>query len=133
MVFTAATDSWIYILFGILWVVFAVYKGNKKAASQTKKTVEEVSEPLSASFEKIMDTFSSEEQEKETVQNKVPEDEKEEAVAGTQTATPVDEGIRTTASEEKPLEVSSPPKTKSRKINLRQAIIYSEILRRPYE
>ncbi len=133
MVFTAATDSWVYILFGILWVVFAVYKGNKKAASQTKKTVEEVSEPLSASFEKIMDTFSSEEQEKaeETVQERVPEDEKEEAGEGPQTITPADEGIRTTVSEEKPLEVSPPPK--SRKINLRQAIIYSEILRRPYE
>ncbi len=130
MIFYAGTDSWVYILFGILWVAYAIYKGSNKAA-RTAKTEENASSSDSSGIENIMESFLA----KEDTAEDVPEN-REEDVMGKPVVEPekpvvFEEGIRTTTIGEEAAEASSRPKT--RKFNMKKAVIYSEILRRPYE
>ncbi len=131
MIFYAAMDSWVYVLFGALWIAFAIYKGNKKAISRTSDTKKETSASTSSELNKIMDSFMTEEVDAEDIPKKEKERITEEPLAGQEEPVVLKEGVRTTHPDWEP--EKTVPRPKSRKINLKKAIIYSEILRRPYE
>ncbi len=136
MIFYAGTDSWIYILFGVLWIAFAIYKGSNKTAGVAKteaKTGMGGKAPSTApsGLEAIMGSFLSE----EDVTEDIPKIPKEEAVKKTvvEPEKPVvsEERVPSITICEEQAETSTRPKV--RKINIKKAVIYSEILRRPYE
>ncbi len=132
MMFYAGTDSWIYILFGILWVAFAIYKGSKRAVV-AEKTEKDTLSSTSSGLESIMGTFLSDKDVAEEIPES-PKDKEEELVKPVvESEKPVnfEKEIHTSAIKEEPAETLSHPH--ARKINMKKAIIYSEILRRPYE
>jgi hypothetical protein len=134
MVSYVGMDSWVYILFGALWIAFAVYKGSKKAVSQTEEAGEKTSTSTSSTsseLNKIVDSFLAEEGIAEDISKNKEEKTAEESVAEPEKAVVLEEGVRTTHTGWEPEETA--PRLKTRKINLKKAIIYSEILRRPYE
>ncbi len=128
--FHAGTDSWIYILFGILWIAYAIYKGKDKAA-KARETEKNSSSSTSSGLESIMGTFLSEEDIAEDIPESREEEVPEKIIAEREKPVVFEEGVHTTTVSEKPPETSSRPNV--RKINIKKAIIYSEILRRPYE
>ena len=138
--FYASTDSWVYILFGVLWIAFAIYKGSNKttgavnAKSGAETETETEKKPSSASssgLEAIMGSFLTEEDVVEDISETPKEEVVEKPVTEPEKPVVFEEGVpATTHSEELP-ETSCKPKM--RKINIKQAVIYSEILRRPYE
>lgn len=130
MMFYAGTDSWVYILFGILWIAYALYKGKEKAA-KAGKTGKYASSSTSSGLENIMESFLAEEATVEDVPENREEEVTEKTIVEPEKPVVFEEGIRATTIGEEPAETSSRPKV--RKINIKKAVIYSEILRRPYE
>ncbi len=130
MVFYASTDSWVYILFGILWIAFAIYKGAAKAA-KTEETGKVDSASASSGLENVMESFLGEDDTTEYLPKNRKEDAMEKPVAEPEKPVLFEEGVPSTSISEIPTETS--PKPKVRKINMKKAIIYSEILHRPYE
>ncbi|HDO06240.1 MAG TPA: hypothetical protein ENG85_01010 [Bacteroidetes bacterium] len=130
MMFYAGTDSWVYILFGILWIAYAIYKGKEKTA-RAGKTEENSSSSTSSGLESIMGTFLSEKDITEDIPESREEEVPEKTIAEPEKPVVFEEGVHTTTVGEETSETSSRPKV--RKINIKKAIIYSEILRRPYE
>ena len=125
--FYAGTDSWVYILFGILWVAYAIYKGKNRVA----KTEENTSSSASSGLESIMGTFLSEKDIAEDIPESREEEVMEKPVVEPEKPPAFEEEGRIGAVSEEPDEASSQPKI--RKINMKKAVIYSEILHRPYE
>lgn len=130
MMFYAGTDSWIYILFGILWVAYAIYKGSNKA-DRAGKTEENASSSPAPGIENIMESFLVKEDMAEDVPETREEEVMEKTIVEPENHAAFEEGICATVISEEPAETSSRPKI--RKINMKKAVIYSEILRRPYE
>lgn len=128
--FHAGTDSWIYILLGILWVVFFIYKGKDKAARE-EKTEKISSSSTSSGLESIMGTFLSEKDIVEDIAENPEEEVPEKTIVEPEKPVVFEESIHTATISEEPAEKSL--ECKVRKINIKKAIIYSEILRRPYE
>ena len=133
--FYTGLDSWIYILFGILWIAFAIYKGNNKAAKPGEAEKTKTTATNSSWLEDRVDAFSEKEDAVEGVfengeaeEVEIPADvlAKQEEPADT-----IKEGVRTMSPMEEKTKVAPP--VKSRRINLKKAVIYSEILHRPYE
>ena len=127
MIFYAAMDNWVYLLFGALWIAFAIYKGNRKAIPRTPDTENEVSASTSSDFNKIVDSFMAEEVDVEDIPKKEKERVTEEPLARQEEPVVLKEGVRTTHPDKEPEKTA--PRPNSRKINLKKAIIYSEILR----
>ncbi len=127
--FYAGTDSWVYILFGILWIAYAIYKGVGKAAS-SEKTEKDTSSTTSSGFENIMESVLAEEDTVESLPKSQEEDVMEKSIAEPVKPIVFEEDAYANMSEE-PAETSCRPKV--RKINMKKAIIYSEILHRPYD
>jgi len=130
MMFYAGTDSWVYILFGILWVAYAIYKGKDKAA-RAGKTEGNASSSHAPGIENIMDSFLAEKDTTEDIPENREEEVMEKTIVEPENHSAFKKGICTTTISEEPAETSS--RTKIRKINMKKAVIYSEILRRPYE
>ncbi len=130
MMFYAGTDSWIYILFGILWIAYAIYKGKNKAA-KAGKTEKDTSSSSSSGLENIMESFLAEEHTAEDIPENREEEVMEKIIIEPEKPVVFEDGVHTTTISEEPAETSSLPKV--RKINIKKAVIYSEILRRPYE
>ncbi len=130
MIFYAGTDSWIYILFGVLWIAYAIYKGTEKAA-KAGKTKKEASSSASSGLENIVESFLAEEDPAKDIPKNREEEVIEKIIAEPEKPVIFEEGVPTTTIDEKPAEASSRPKV--RKINIKRAVIYSEILRRPYK
>lgn len=128
--FYAGTDSWVYILFGILWVAYAIYKGSNKAAGAAK-TEENASSSASSGIKNIMESFLTGEDTVEDIPENREEKVMEKPVVEPEKPVAFEEGVRITAICKEPDEVSLRPKI--RKINIKKAVIYSEILHRPYE
>ncbi len=129
MMFHAGTDSWIYILLGFLWIAFFIYKGKDKAREE--KT-EKISSPSTSSgLESIMGTFLSEKDIAEDIIEDVEEEVPKKTIAEPEKPVVFEENVHNITVCEEPTEKSS--RRKVRKINIKKAIIYSEILRRPYE
>lgn len=132
MMFYAGTDSWVYILFGVLWIAFAIYKGTNKAAGAAKTgTEKKVPATAPSGLEAIMGAFLTEEDVSEDVSEIPKEEVTEKPVVEPEKPVIFEEGAPPPTINEKPAEIASI--TKARKINIKKAIIYSEILRRPYE
>ncbi len=137
MIFYAGMDSWVYILFGLLWIAFAIYKGNNKVADD-KAAGGKTSPPASSGFENIIDSFIGEEDTAEVFPgNRVEEVVKnhvvvtEEPIVKPEKPADFEEVTPFPAMSEMPAETSCMPKV--RRMNMKKAVIYSEILRRPYE
>lgn len=122
MDFYTGLNSWIYILFGILWIAFAIFKGSRHETAE--KSNVNTSTSATSGIEDIMGTILSEkdiiEDVSEIPKEKVPEKSNN-----------FEEGVPTTTEVQMPIEKPTPPTP--RRINIKKAIIYSEILRRPYE
>ena len=134
--FYASTDSWVYILFGVLWIAFAIYKGSNKTtgAVNAKSGAETEKKPSSASssgLEAIMGSFLTEEDIVEDISETPKEEVVEKPVAEPEKPVVFEENVPAQTSGEEMAEATCKPKM--RKINIKQAVIYSEILRRPYE
>jgi len=137
MIFYTGTDSWVYILFGLLWVAFAIYKGSNKD-STAKVAGEKPSSSSSSGFENIIDSFIAEEDTAEVFpgNREVEVVEKPIVVPGEPMVEPkmaavFEEFPPSTTLGEMSAETST--RAKIRRINLKKAVIYSEILRRPYD
>ncbi len=136
MIFYAGTDSWIYILFGVLWIAFAIYKGSNKAAGVAKTeagagTEKKAPSTAPSGLEAIMGSFLTEEDVTEDIA-KIPKEEvTEKPVVEPEKPVVFEKAVPAIAHCEEPIETSCKPKV--RKINIKKAVIYSEILRRPYE
>jgi len=130
MMFYASTDSWVYILFGILWIAFAIYKGANKAA-KTERTGKDTSTSSPSGFGNIMKSFLTDEDTAEDLPKSREEDIKEKPIVEPEKPVVIEEGTPSIIVSEKPAEISCSPKV--RKINMKKAVIYSEILHRPYE
>ncbi len=132
MIFYAGTDTWVYILFGALWVAYAIYKGSNKAAGTAKAEVGKRTPSTAPSgLEAIMGSFLTEEDVTEDVSEIPKEEVTEKPVVKPEKPVIFEEGTPSTTISEKPAETASI--AKGRKINMKKAVIYSEILRRPYE
>ncbi len=132
MIFYAGTDTWVYILFGALWVAYAIYKGSNKAAGTAKAEVEKRTPATAPSgLEAIMGSFLTEEDVTEDISEIPKEEVTEKPVVKPEKPVIFEEGTPSTTISEKPAETASI--AKGRKINMKKAVIYSEILRRPYE
>ncbi len=128
--FHAKLDSWVYILFGILWIAFAIYKGQKKN-TKTVKTVKETKPPASSNIENIVDSILSGEVTEEAISENIARDGTETTPVHQENTVEFQEEVHSVPVKEKPPKPLTQPKV--RKINIKKAIIYSEILRRPYE
>ncbi len=136
MMFYAGTDTWVYILFGVLWIAYAIYKGSNKAAGAAKTEAETGTEKKAPStapsgLEAIMGSFLTEEDVTEDISETPKEEVTEKPVVKPEKPVIFEEGTPSTTISEKPAETASI--AKGRKINMKKAVIYSEILRRPYE
>jgi len=138
MIFYAGTDTWVYILFGVLWVAYAIYKGSNKAADAVKaksgaerETEKEPSSAASSGLEAIMGSFLTEEDVAEDISETPKEEVVEKPVAKPEKPAVFKEDVPVTTHCEEMTEPSCKPK--KRKINIKKAVIYSEILHRPYE
>ena len=130
MMFYASTDSWVYILFGILWIAFAIYKGTNKAA-KAERTGKNTSTSSSSGFGNIMESFLAEDDTAEDLPESREEDIKEKPIVEPEKPVVFEGGTPSIIISEKPAETSCRPKV--RKINMKKAVIYSAILHRPYE
>ena len=130
MMFHAGTDSWVYILIGALWIAYFIYKGKDKAARE-EKTEKNSSSSSSSGLESIMGTFLSEKDIVEDIAENTKEEVPEKTIVEPEKPVVFKESIHITTSSEEPAEKSS--ECKVRRINIKKAIIYSEILHRPYE
>jgi len=134
MIFYAGTDSWVYILFGVLWIAFAIYKGSNKAAGVAKTeagTGTGTGKKAPSGLEAIMGSFLTEEDVTEDIAEIPKEEVTEKPVVEPEKPVVFEKAVPTIAHYEEPIETSCKPKV--RKINIKKAVIYSEILRRPYE
>ncbi len=136
MIFYAGTDSWVYILFGVLWIAFAIYKGSNKAAGVAKTgagTGMEKKAPSTApsGLEAIMGSFLTEEDVTEDIVEIPKEEVTEKPVVEPEKPVVSEERVPSITICEEQAETST--RSKVRKINIKKAVIYSEILRRPYE
>ncbi len=142
------TGDWFYVLLGIAWIVYSIYKGSAKRKDQEQTNP---GPKKNASFlEGLIDDLVDEKPEgEEEVIYKDPFEEvpvitKEEEgttpdpvrdrEGGLDTpdgkGMPVTEGVSGAVSE---VQVKPKEHRKISGVNLKKAIIYSEILRRPYE
>jgi len=142
------TGDWFYVLLGIAWIVYSIYKGSakKKDQEQTKPSPKK-----KASFlEGLIDDFVDERPEgDEEVIYKDPFEEvpvitEDEVVSAHDPVQdkkgkldyPDREGIRVTkdvSGSVSEIQVKPKKHRKISRVNLKKAIIYSEILRRPYQ
>jgi len=129
--FYAGTDSWVYIFFGVLWVAFAIYKGSNKATNAVKarsgaeaETEEKPSSAPSSGLEAIMGSFLTEEDVAEDISETPMEEVVEKPVAEPEKPVDVVENVPAIITpDEKQTETTCKPKM--RKINIKQAVIYS--------
>ncbi len=139
------TGNWLYVLLGIAWVAYSIYKGANKNQNKTtegsnkerKKTflddlIEGFSDdeniPYADAVEPVADNNFRQENEMDTFTEQETVESAEENF--------VNEGVPVTKNTmNKAATNSESPrgKRKKKRINLKKAVIYSEILRRPYE
>lgn len=156
MLIKGSFDDYIYILVGVIWLAFSIYKGvQKKKAAQEKETESdngETQSPKKSIFEDFLNQLVSEE---EPVPYQPTENEesnkKEEIVveAGNETELFSYDDVYEESNylektdvfkEESPIKPTLKTSekahkkriTKKSRFNLRRAIVYSEILNRPY-
>ena len=141
--------NWFYVLLGIAWIVYSIYKGANKNKKQDQKT--ESTQKKSSFLDDFLEDFNQ-----ETAPQPVREEifdtaetdpeiidvSKEAPDLNTGTnpkpndKTPFREGIPVTESSPSPSffdKKAMKKRKKTNRVDLRKAVIYSEILHRPYE
>jgi len=149
MIFKGSFEDYIYILIGIIWIVFSIYQGRKK---KQQKSSQPTAEKKKSFFETLLDEVVEKNKQSGQVYDFEPEIEKEAPVAVKETIEDrkfsyddyYEERNYDEANEaiikDGPISLSvSPQKLKSRrrngrkiKFDLRKAVIYSEILKPRY-
>lgn len=139
------TGNWLYVLLGIAWVAYSIYKGANK--NQNKTTEGGTKENKKTFLDDLIEGFSDDENipyadtEEPVADNNFRQENemdtfvKAETVKSTEENL-VDEGVPVTKNTMKKAATNSEfPRgnRKKKRINLKKAVIYSEILRRPYE
>ena len=150
MMFQASFEDYIYILVGIVWIAYSIYKGTQKSKSRQNKSnnTEPVKKKKSV-FETFIDNIIVEEkplpyvaESEETIFDDVEIVDKEEKVfsyddyyeeSNFQSDLDVNKNEAETESKIKQ-EIRKSPSVKRKKprIDLRKAVVYSEILNRRY-
>jgi len=141
--------NWFYVLLGIAWIVYSIYKGANKNKKQDQKT--ESTQKKSSFFDDLLEDFNQETvpqpESDETFDTRVPEPEildVFEKIPDKTIEPSPDPGKKLSVQEGVPVTEPSPTSSffeqeamkkrkKTSRINLRKAVIYSEILHRPYE
>ncbi len=142
------TGNWLYVLLGIAWVVYSIYKGSakKKGQEQTKPGPKKNASFLEGLIDDLVDESpvgddeviykdpfeeASVIKEDEVVSAPDPVQDKEGGFDSPDgEGIPVTGGISGSVSE---IQVKPKKHRKISRLNLKKAIIYSEILRRPYQ
>jgi hypothetical protein len=140
------TGNWLYILLGIAWVVYSIYKGVNK--NQSKSADDTNPKKKSSFLDELIEGFTEE--------NKAPlvddpyagadvnhwQEEPMQSIDNDEINAPIDmppeeEGVPVRHPAVEPVsdeaDVITKTHRKKKRINLKKAVIYSEILRRPYE
>ena len=141
--------NWFYVLLGIAWIVYSIYKGANKNKKQDQKT--ESTQKKSSFLDDFLEDFNQETapqpESDETFDTRVPEPEILDVFEQTPDKTiepspdpgkelSVQEGVPVTEPSPTPLffeQEAMKKRKKTNRVDLRKAVIYSEILHRPYE
>ena len=147
MIVKGSYEDIIYIVIGILWIAYSIYKGTQKAKSKGK-TAEPVEseEPKKSVFESFLDDIIVEEgqdpyaPQPDVIEEQVVEKKKEKVFSyddyyeeGKYRERVADKDIKIepTIKFERDKKLD-PSKRKKPRFNLRKAVVYSEILNRRY-
>lgn len=152
MLFQASFEDYIYILVGVVWIAYSIYKGTQKNKSGqgAKKNAETATKKKSV-FETFIDNIIVEEkplpyvsENEDVIAGKSDYEvvEKQEEVfsyddyyeeSNLNDETDVIESVAEIETKEKQkIEISPSVKIKKPRIDLRKAVVYSEILNRRY-
>jgi hypothetical protein len=156
MLVKGSVEDLIYILIGVVWIAFSIYKGMQKKKQQTPPPddvdydyePEPEPEKKKTAFESFLDEILVEEEpvpykpvEYEPVSESTPETKPTEKIfsyddyyeeSNVQEGFEVYKGADTQSTIKKQPLSTSHKKRRKPHFNLRKAVIYSEILKRPY-
>jgi len=139
-------DGWIYVVLGIAWVVYSIYKGVNKNKTQEEKVTDSPKKPsflenLLVEFDQGNPTTDAEPSNDNSSQNpegwihEEPSEIKLEAEELVEEDKAVEEGVPTAhvSPADSPPFSDNKTRRKPPRVNLKKAVILSEILHRPYE